>query len=388
MAEEVGMTHGILLVDDEANVLQGYQRVMKKSFDLEVALGGPEALAVLERCGPFAVLVADMRMPGMSGLDLLAEVRARFPDTTRIMLTGNSDQKTAMDAVNHGQVFRFLAKPCPPEELELALLAGIRQHQLVVAEKELLEQTLTGAVNLFSELLASVDPVLFSRSQVVRARSAALARLLGCDQAWEVEIAALLAPIGRITLPPGAIQAAEGRAGVDALLAAMPEVGARLLQPIPRMAGVARMIRYQAKGYDGSGLPADEVLGEAIPLGARILKVLWDFSGLEEARKNRTVALEELKLRPRAYDPKVLAALAEWLAASRPVAFARSLRLRELRTGMVLAEAIRAADGGLVLPTGLRLGPGHLELLASLARLLELQEPVAILVSEEAPHEA
>jgi response regulator RpfG family c-di-GMP phosphodiesterase len=223
---------------------------------------------------------------------------------------------------------------------------------------------------------------------VVRARSAVLARLLGCDQAWEVEIAALLAPIGRITLPPGAIQAAGGRAGVDALLAAMPEVGARLLQPIPRMAGVARMIRYQAKGYDGSGLPADEVLGDAIPLGARILKVLWDFSELEETRKNRTVALEELKLRPRAYDPKVMAALAEWLAASRPVAFARSLRLRELRTGMILVEAIRAADGGLVLPTGLRLGPGHLELLASLTRLLELQEPVVILVSEEAPHEA
>jgi response regulator RpfG family c-di-GMP phosphodiesterase len=385
MAEEVGMTHRILLVDDEANILEGYQRVLKKSFDLEVAQGGPEALALLERRGPFAVLVADMRMPGMSGLDLLAEVRARFPDTTRIMLTGNSDQKTAMDAVNHGQVFRFLAKPCPPEELELALLAGLRQHQLVVAEKELLEQTLTGAVNLFSELLAGVDPVLFSRSQVVRARSAALARLLGCDPVWEVEIAALLGPIGRITLP---LQAAGSPAGVEALLAAMPEVGARLLEPIPRMQGVARMIRYQAKGFDGSGLPADEVRGEAIPLGARILKVLWDFSALEEARKSRAVALEELRLRPKTYDPKVLAALAESLADRRPVAVARSLRLRELRTGMILAEAVRAADGGLVLPTGLRLGPGHLELLASLARLLELQEPIAILVSEEAPHEA
>jgi hypothetical protein len=154
------------------------------------------------------------------------------------------------------------------------------------------------------------------------------------------------------------------------------------------MAGVARMIRYQAKGFDGSGLPADEVRGEAIPLGARILKVLWDFSALEEARKSRAVALEELRLRPKTYDPKVLAAFAESLADRRPLAAARSLWLRELRTGMILAEAIRTADGGLVLPTGLRLGPGHLELLASLARLLELQEPVAILVSEEAPYEA
>jgi hypothetical protein len=168
----------------------------------------------------------------------------------------------------------------------------------------------------------------------------------------------------------------------------MPEVGARLLEPIPRMAGVARIIRYQAKGFDGSGLPADEVRGEAIPLGARILKVLWDFSELEEARKSRLVAMEELRLRPKAYDPKVLAALAESLTASRPVAVVSSHRLRELRTGMILAEAIRAADGSLVLPTGLRLGPGHLELLASLTRLLELQDPVSILVAVEAPHEA
>ncbi len=382
------MVTRILLVDDEENILHGYHRVLRHAFELDVALGGAQALQAMERHGPYAVVVADMRMPGMSGLELLAEASSRFPDTTRIMLTGNADQKTAMDAVNRGQVFRFLTKPCPAEELELAIRAGLRQYQLVVAEKELLEQTLTGAITVLSELLASVDPVLFSRSQVVRERGARLARMLGCEEVWAVEMAALLAPIGRIALPTRAVQASGNRALVDALLAAVPEVGARLLQPIPRLEGVARIIRYQAKGYDGSGTPADEVQGDALPLGSRILRVLWDFSELDASRRSHTVTLEELRLRPKPYDPAVLEALGDLLAFAPPIPLIQGCRLRDLRAGMTLASDIQTEDGGLVLPTGLRLGPGHLELLGSLAILLELREPVSILLPEGESHEA
>lgn len=381
------MAHRILLVDDDQNILSGYQRVLRKSLDLDVAQGGVEALKMLANHGPYSVVVADMRMPGMSGLELLAEAQSICPDTIRVMLTGNTDQKTAADAVNQGQVFRFLTKPCAPQDLELTIRAGMRQFELIRAERELLEGTLTGAINLFSELLAGVDPVMFSRSQVVRSRSALLARKLGCDNVWEVEIAALLAPIGRITLPSRAIQAAVGRSGLETLLAAMPEVGARLLQPIPRLEGVAQMIRYQAKGYDGSGLPDDDLQGEALPMGARILKALWDFSELEHTRKSRQVALEEMRLHPKPYDPKVLEVLAESLSPRPPVTDERGLKLRDLRAGMVLASDIRTGAGGLVLPTGLRLGPGHLELLSSLSRLLDIQEPVSILLPQEDSHE-
>jgi len=105
------MPNKVLLVDDETNVLQAYTRVLRRRFDLEVAQGGAEALESLARSGPFAVIVSDMRMPGMDGVELLAQVRERFPDTTRIMLTGNADQATAMAAVNLGAIFRFLTKP-------------------------------------------------------------------------------------------------------------------------------------------------------------------------------------------------------------------------------------------------------------------------------------
>ena len=382
------MVTRVLLVDDEENILHGYHRVLRHVFELDVALGGAQALQAMERHGPYAVVVADMRMPGMSGLELLAEAHARFPDTTRIMLTGNADQKTAMDAVNRGQVFRFLTKPCPAEELELAIRAGLRQHQLVVAEKELLEQTLTGAITVLSELLASVDPILFSRSQVVRERGARLARMLGCEEVWAVEMAALLAPIGRITMLTRAVQASGNRAVMDTLLAAVPELGARLLQPIPRLEGVAHIIRYQAKGYDGSGTPADGVQGELLPLGSRILKVLWDFSELDSSRRSHAVTLEEMRLRPKPYDPRVLEALGDLFEFAPPTPLAHSLRLRDLRAGMILASDIQTEDGGLVLPTGLRLGPGHLELLASLASLMELREPVSILLPDGDSQEA
>lgn len=381
------MTGKILLVDDEANILQGYHRILRHVFEVDTAQSGPEALQSLAERGPYAVIVADMQMPGMSGLDLLEEARVRFPDTTRIMLTGNSDQKTAMDAVNHGQVFRFLTKPCPPEDLELGLRAGLRQHQLVVAEKELLEATLTGAITVLSELLAGVDPVMFSRCQAVRDWSARLARVLHCQEIWTIEIAALLAPIGRITLPRGGVSGEGYRVALDALIAAVPELGARLLEPIPRLGGVARIIRYQAKGYDGSGLPADEVTGESIPLESRILKVLWDFHDRLQVRGSAAVALEELRLRPRIYDPRVLAAFAALLEADPAPPAVGHVRLRSLRAGMTLASDLLAEDGSLVLPKGLRLGPGHMELLSNLAGLMALQEPVAILVREEVSHE-
>ena len=108
------MAHKILLVDDDRNILSGYQRVLRKAFDLETALGGEEALRLLTMDGPFSLVVADMQMPGMSGLELLDKAQTVSPDTIRIMLTGNTDQKTAADAVNQGQVFRFLTKPCSP----------------------------------------------------------------------------------------------------------------------------------------------------------------------------------------------------------------------------------------------------------------------------------
>ena len=136
----------ILLVDDDPNVLAGYTRTLRRQLIVETAPGGDAGLAAIAERGPFAVVVSDMRMPGMDGVQFLSQVRRRAPQTVRMMLTGNADQQTAIEAVNEGHIFRFISKPCPPERLLKNLLAGCHQHRLVTAERELLEQTLQGSV--------------------------------------------------------------------------------------------------------------------------------------------------------------------------------------------------------------------------------------------------
>ena len=121
------MTDKILLVDDEPSILQSMQRQLRKRFKIVVAESGDEALAALKSKGPFAVIVSDMRMPGMDGVQLLSKVKDIFPDTVRIMLTGNADQETASEAVNAGQTFRFLTKPCSTAVLATSLALAVRQ---------------------------------------------------------------------------------------------------------------------------------------------------------------------------------------------------------------------------------------------------------------------
>jgi diguanylate cyclase (GGDEF)-like protein len=109
------MSDRVLVVDDDPRVIEGYRRVLRKRFNLDVASGGRQALEMVASNGPYAVVVSDMRMPEITGLELLMRIREQTPDTVRIMLTGNADQQTAVDAVNQGQVFRFLNKPCTAE---------------------------------------------------------------------------------------------------------------------------------------------------------------------------------------------------------------------------------------------------------------------------------
>ena len=123
------MSSEVLLVDDDVNVLQGYQRTLRRQFKIETVDSGAAALTLLTGGREFAVIVSDMRMPGMDGLQLLRAVKTRSQDTVRIMVTGNSDQQTAVAAINEGDVYRFLTKPCDPEVLVKTLQDGIEQHR-------------------------------------------------------------------------------------------------------------------------------------------------------------------------------------------------------------------------------------------------------------------
>jgi FixJ family two-component response regulator len=130
----------ILFVDDESAVLEAVQRMLHSSFEVRTATSGGEGLITLDRDGPFAVLISDMRMPGMNGAEFLARARQRVPATVRILLTGHADLSTAIDAVNRGQILHFLTKPCPRDVLVAAINSGLDQYRTTAEEKELSSQ--------------------------------------------------------------------------------------------------------------------------------------------------------------------------------------------------------------------------------------------------------
>ena len=137
------MTDRILLVDDDPNLLAGLRRQLHKRFDLEVASSGLDALRIVsetvEQGASIAVVICDMHMPGMDGIATLERIRDISPLTVGIMLTGDADQQTAIDALNSGNIFRFYAKPFDSTLLGDGIASGVRQHSLLQAERQLAE---------------------------------------------------------------------------------------------------------------------------------------------------------------------------------------------------------------------------------------------------------
>lgn len=383
------MSAKVLCVDDDANILAGFQRSLRRQFSLDLALGGEEALAAIEAGGPYAVVVADMQMPGMNGIQFLVRVGEKWPDTVRIMLTGNADQQTAVEAVNKGQVYRFLTKPCSAEMLALALEAGIKQFQLLTAERELLENTVRGSIRMLTDILSAIDARAFGRAQRLRDHMREFLKSLGIQENWQFEVAALLSSIGYVTIPATVLQRRrEGRVltGPElAMVQRVPAAGSELLSRIPRLEEVARIILYQDKNFDGSGFPADGTAGEAIPVASRILKVLSDLQDLLERQTPRDQALRILQQRKGRYDPRVLDAAFRCFDAylpelSPPATHRRPVRVSDLKPGLVLLSDVETKDGLLILPAGNQLTPVMLEKIRNFAKLCGIGEPIWVQV--------
>jgi two-component system, probable response regulator PhcQ len=129
----------VLLVDDDDSVLCGLERSLhKEPYKLLTAKSGDEAILILENC-EVDVLVADEMMPGMSGSELLAWTVENAPDTIRIMLTGNATTSIAIRAINEGQVYHFLTKPCDDMQLTIGIRKAIEHRALVTENRRLLE---------------------------------------------------------------------------------------------------------------------------------------------------------------------------------------------------------------------------------------------------------
>lgn len=291
----------ILLVDDEPLVLEALVPLVRRHAEVEVAGDGAEALARLRAGRAFSVVVSDMRMPGMSGSALLACARREFPETVRVMLTGEAGVDAAVRAINDGGVFRFLVKPCPPDVLRATLADAIDEHRRIAHDRERLRDAVARSVRSLALAVDARDPSTRRHSHRVGALAAEIAaglgwpaeRVVALRQAGEVHDVGKIGIPDRILLGAGALSAAEREQ-----VASHCAIGERIVREF-MTAEQASWVRGHHERPDGSGYP-DALAGDAIPDGARVLAVadVWDVMTTGRAyapAAPRAAALEEMR---------------------------------------------------------------------------------------------
>ena len=377
------MTEKFLFVDDEINVLESISRQLRKRFDVVTAISGQEALQLLKDKEPFTVIVSDMRMPGMDGVELLSRVKDLYPETVRMMLTGNADQGTAIDAVNKGQVFRFLNKPCSTAVLVSSLALAQRQYRLVAAEKELLDKTLKGSIKVLSELLSISNPAAFSCGYRIKSIVVEIVELLHLSQVWKYEIAALMSQIGCITLPPDILIKKHSNIELSPEEIEMynchPQIGANLIADIPRLESVAVMISGQLRRYDA--LIKDTSFDEEGIIGAQILKVALDYDLLIFQGKKHKVAIHELSQDKGAYNPDILK-LFHQIKLEEDLSRIVSIKARDLSVGMIAAEDVFTQNGIFLAPKGQEITWPVLRGLMNFSKQVGIREPIRVRLEE------
>lgn len=409
----------LLFVDDEANILAALKRLFRSlGYVIHTAGSGAEGLEILER-EPIDLVVSDMRMPAMSGAEFLEQVRKKWPDAVRILLTGYADISSTIAAINRGEIYRYISKPWDDHDVVLVVRQALERKFLeqekrrleeltrrqneelkdlnahleekVEARTEELRQALASlekaheqlkkgyltSIRVFANLMEMREGTMAGHSKRVAETAHMLARKLGLSgaAAQDVLVAALLHDIGKMGLPdyllgkPFPSLTHEERAQV----ARHPAKGAAALMALDQMKGAAQLIRYHHERYDGMGFP-EGLSGLAIPLGARILALANDYDNLLSGYLgtkplNKREALDYvIEARGKRYDPTVVDAFVD--AVSKTVEAAQevaesTLTSNHLHPGMVLSRDVISRDGLLLLAKGHVLDESVIEQLCS-----------------------
>ena len=389
----------MLFVDDEPSILASVRRCLRREpYQVLLAGSAAEGMQILEsrraaegqaplKVRPaltgVAVVVSDQRMPEVSGSEFLARVREKYPSTTRIILTGQSDIRAAIDAINEGEVYRYLTKPWDDDELKAVLRDAVERFDLTEQNRELGELTLQqneelGGLNArlrnaITESLTLLTGLLELRSSTVGAHSTRVALLsrrlsssLGLDEAWlmDVAVAATLHDIGKVGMPdrilrrpPDMLTSRERE-----MLGRHPVLGEGMARRVHAFSRAATMVRHHHENCDGSGYP-DGLVRKDIPLGARIVAVADAYDHELNSREAFRAATPERawlavgERAPDRLDPEILARLRESVSGGGDGAGRNAevgLRLSEVEPGMILARNILNTGGVMLLPKGTR----------------------------------
>ncbi len=372
----------ILFVDDEPAVLDGYKRTLYREFELDIAVGGEKGLEAISAHGPYAIVVSDMRMPGMTGVQFLSRVRQESPDTVRMILTGQADLDAAIAAVNEGHVFRFLTKPCDKDTLGKAITTGLLQYRLITAEKDLLENTLMGCIKVLTDVLSTVSPEAFGRSMRITRCMRHLVAKYHMPSPWSFEAAALLSQLGCITLDSELLQAAYAGTRLSpedqARFSAHPQVARDLIATIPRLEPIAWMISQQLSKTVPNPPQAPAMNGVDLQMGARLLRLAVAFDDFRIRGFSSEEAVANLRLRPE-FDRQQVDALSDLKSENIKMELQR-VPVTKLSTGMILQQEVRNRSGLLVVAKGQEVTQSLLMRLVNFSRAKLIESEVLVSV--------
>lgn len=392
----------VLCVDDEPNILSSLRRLFRpRGYKVLLAESGAAGLEILER-EPVDLVISDMRMPEMDGAQFLEHVRARWPDTIRLLLTGYSDIGSILAAINRGEIYRYITKPWDDNDIGLVVRHALERRELereklrleqltrrqneelrllnqslemkvqertaqlknsldsVAAANDKLKNNFITTIKILSTLIEMRGGRLTGHARRVADLARRIAIKLGLSSAetQEVFIAGLLHDLGKMGFPDELLELPVSQLAGDKLgvFRKHPVRAAQLLMPLEDLRGVAAVLRAHMERFDGAGFP-DGMAGFTIPLGARILALASDFDNLQlGALLQRRVPVEDAKKiiyesSGRRYDPAVVTAFRTLLdgeqAAEQPNELAVSAA--ELQPGMVLSRDLVSRDGLMLL---------------------------------------
>jgi len=358
---------------------------------------------------PVDLVISDMRMPEMDGVMFLEQVRQRWPDTMRLLLTGYADITSIMGAINRGEIYRYIAKPWDDNDIILIVRSALQQRAMEqeqrrlqalikaqneelkvlnasleakVAERtadlkqsngalqvanEQLKNNFITSIKIFTSLIELRASHLAGHSRRVAdlARRLAQKLALGNKAAQEVFVAGLLHEIGKVGFDDDMLNTPVVMLNTAQLqeFRKHPSRAAQLLFPLPELKGAAETIASQLERFDGEGYP-EGLIGKNIPVGARILQVASDYDSLQigTLTQRKLVPAKALETimegRGKRYDPEVANALAYLMGEAeqsagltRPAVDAPR-KVRDLLPGMVLSRDLLTPSGLLMLTAG------------------------------------
>ena len=371
----------VLCVDDEPLLLDGLALHLGRKYALFRAGDGAAGLKLLQEQPDVAVIISDMRMPVMDGATFLANARQIAPDATRLLLTGQTDITSAILAVNEGQIFRFLTKPCPPAALLSAVESAVGQYRLVTAEKVLLEQTLQGCIRTLTDILALTNPELFGRATRVKQAVSRIAEARQLPLRWQLEVAAMLSQLALVSLPPETVtrinRGEELSDEESGMLSKLPQVADEMLGHIPRMEVVREFLMAAHRPFDPAQPAPADTDAARVEYGGQLIRAANAYFLLVQRGIKGPVALETLQTSSEYYDPGVLQALGELHIKEVPREL--NVTIKGLVPGMVLASNLETTTGVLIVKQGFEVTAAFMERVRNY-RAGSFKEPIPVVI--------